>query len=106
VIQVLIDRGDDHPVGGAAAFLPARVLQRLLREHERIRMHARKRPHLDFRFAAEVLERPIGRTVVEHDEAVHQAIVVTEEEPEDANLVPAYRIEVNRHAAVCTGPDD
>ena len=34
VIQVLIDRGDDHTVGGAAAFLPAGALQRLLREDE------------------------------------------------------------------------
>ena len=106
MIELLQSRWEDHPVGGTAAFLPATVLQRLLREDERVSGCARGSGcSSTFVFPRRYPIVPSVEPSSNMWKRLHQAVVMTEE----ATEVGESRSSISRRgelslAAGCPGP--
>src|ERR1035437_2292134 len=95
--QMLIDRGDHHPVRPALAFLPADALQQSGGLDEAVGVDPWEGTNFDFWVRRQQFHRGIGGAVVEDHVAVHPGIVVTEEERQHIRLVPADGVEMHAH---------
>src|SRR5665213_205042 len=95
MIEVLVDGGQDHPVGFSPASLPHLVVEPAGRLNKRVRVTAFETPDLDPRMGSEHVKRAVVRVVVKKNVTVDERVVMPEEKSEHRHLVPRVRIEVD-----------